>query len=613
MPVQVRVDPSAAFTPAYSGQQRHCVLKGLDAGRQYECRVRVQTPNQASQWSECLSFSAGEMVPFTFDTKRCGAGIDIDSKGMCTSFGGSEMWSTVLGSTGFMVGSNSWSIRIDSSATAYIFIGVASKDVDLCNFLGSDQHGWGYIGDRALYHRRSKVSSYGERFSEGDTITVTLDMDRGTLSFARNGVDLGVAFEGLSGELFPAVAFYNRGQRLSLLTDFDCPGAEVVTVSSSSEASCDDVTLAAMVVKSLCDRTPLPTAFVDRAFDGHREWSLGQIHRARTRLGSQKQFNISEHVCRAYGFLHNDRVATPRGPSTVVGVADYKLWFVVDGELGAWFFSPHEMRVNKRLFTLLSRKPKTDEMSRAQQESTMSREAFEHSIQNSFWRDLSWDQLIVEVVNEQCVTNNQNPWNIDLDIVKKHIAPTLTRQGALRQMVSQIPSVLDIGARFSMLKCFNELGIHILPFCSVTSDFNPFETKSGKGSDEKAATGINSCGVDELQLGRLLSYLRALLFLFTKKKIINDAIVATATTPKKADDDYDYPEILPQVLLNRPKASAARGKPNPVVRISNSVFGQLFDEVNRRRCIYTHYLHTDMCILRYTCACICLRRAVFGH
>lgn len=43
---------------------------------------------------------------------------------------------------------------------------------------------------------------------------------------------------------------------------------------------------------------------------------------------------------------------------------------------------------------------------------------------------------------------------------------------------------------------------------------------------------------------------------------------------------YDYPEDLPQVQLNRPKAAAGKTRKNPVQRISMSLFGQLFDELH---------------------------------
>ena len=71
---------------------------------------------------------------------------------------------------------------------------------NLSTFLGGDENGWGYIGDRALYHKRNKVKLYGERFGQGDVIGVTLDMDEGTLSFDKNGEDLGVAITNLNGD-----------------------------------------------------------------------------------------------------------------------------------------------------------------------------------------------------------------------------------------------------------------------------------------------------------------------------------------------------------------------------------------------------------------------------
>lgn len=64
--------------------------------------------------------------------------------------------------------------------------------------------------------RRHKVRSYGDLFREGDTIGVVLNMDLGTLRFARNGRDLGVAVQGLEGTLYPAFSMYNRYRRQSV-------------------------------------------------------------------------------------------------------------------------------------------------------------------------------------------------------------------------------------------------------------------------------------------------------------------------------------------------------------------------------------------------------------
>jgi len=104
-------------------------------------------------------------------------------------------------------------------STAYIFVGVASSSADLSTFLGGCPCGWGFIGEQAIYHNREKVKIYGEAFNAGDVVGVVLDLNNGTLSFSRNGKMLGIAFDKIYGEVFPAVAFYNVGQELELLPD----------------------------------------------------------------------------------------------------------------------------------------------------------------------------------------------------------------------------------------------------------------------------------------------------------------------------------------------------------------------------------------------------------
>lgn len=49
-------------------------------------------------------------------------------------------------------------------------------------------------------------------------------------------------------------------------------------------------------------------------------------------------FDISDEACRPFGFLHQDRVHSPNGPSTVVGVRDGRMWFHVDSDDGASYW-----------------------------------------------------------------------------------------------------------------------------------------------------------------------------------------------------------------------------------------------------------------------------------
>ena len=39
--------------------------------------------------------------------------------------------------------------------------------------------GWGFLANKAVWHNKSKMKSYGELFRTGDTVTVVLDLDLG--------------------------------------------------------------------------------------------------------------------------------------------------------------------------------------------------------------------------------------------------------------------------------------------------------------------------------------------------------------------------------------------------------------------------------------------------
>ena len=63
--------------------------------------------------------------------------------------------------------------------------------------VGDDAHSYGYDGYRAkIWHGRysSPRTTYGSKWSKGDIITCTIDMDVGDIRYFKNGQDMGVAF-----------------------------------------------------------------------------------------------------------------------------------------------------------------------------------------------------------------------------------------------------------------------------------------------------------------------------------------------------------------------------------------------------------------------------------
>ncbi|KAH0621965.1 hypothetical protein JD844_023772 [Phrynosoma platyrhinos] len=81
---------------------------------------------------------------------------------------------------------------------------VSCRDQGLCRVgwssmqasldLGTDKFGFGYGGTGKKSHNK-QFDSYGEEFTMHDTIGCYLDVDKGQITFSKNGKDLGLAFE----------------------------------------------------------------------------------------------------------------------------------------------------------------------------------------------------------------------------------------------------------------------------------------------------------------------------------------------------------------------------------------------------------------------------------
>lgn len=154
----------------------------------------------------------------TLDPSNCGPNLMLSEGNMTITNTVNKKWNSVRATTALTHGVHRWTVRIDKCCSKNIFVGVVRASAPMDNYVGSDKNGWGYLANRAIWYNKSKVKTYGELFREGDRITVTLDLDRGVIGFARNGRDIGVAVEGLSGEFFPAFSLYNREDQITLLT-----------------------------------------------------------------------------------------------------------------------------------------------------------------------------------------------------------------------------------------------------------------------------------------------------------------------------------------------------------------------------------------------------------
>ena len=122
-------------------------------------------------------------------------------------------------------GVHSWSVRILNNAD-HLMIGVADGAMPVTGYCNSVQYPRGYFLNVTTGTLWSSALRYSGRSywpepmdEDDDIITIVLDTTRGTVTYAHNGRDLGVAFVGVdtSRPLQPAFEVTTAGCSFELL------------------------------------------------------------------------------------------------------------------------------------------------------------------------------------------------------------------------------------------------------------------------------------------------------------------------------------------------------------------------------------------------------------
>uniref|UniRef100_A0A7S2RG93 HECT E3 ubiquitin ligase n=1 Tax=Mucochytrium quahogii TaxID=96639 RepID=A0A7S2RG93_9STRA len=548
--------------PVSTTAMRH-TFSSLQPNTSYSIRVIASMESGETSCASVCKCKTLDDILFTFDSCNCGPSISISEKGLSASFSAMESWSTVLGSEGFTSGVAQWQIRIDESESPYMFVGVATRKACLTTFLGGDEHGWGYIGDRALYHKRNRVNVYGERFGQGDIIGVVLDMDQGTLSFNKNGKDLGVAIEGLSGRLYPAFAFYSGTQSVSLLRK----SIKTTVADREPYYGLDNVLDSYGVLEDFAVRN-CSKSVLQAAYKIYQDWMRATKFRAQTKLGHELDFERAKR--------HGQRIQTTLGTGTVLGTRNDKVWILYDEDpTEAWFCEEEDIVVLSDE-TIVNEKPHDE----------ISFETFLEFADDKKWT-LTQDQAMIAEMGSLCARRGKNPFNISMATFMSDVLPPAKmrargsanrdKDDLTRKFEGNMDNPQMAAARVSVLKVVNGHMETALPFVGIgfgTSKIhsNVISTVFDKDSNQDRLLIAN--------LPQKFRNIRGILFSHTKRNVLSKMLHVSATVPKRAEDDYDYPEELPQLVLNRPKASFSRSLPDAESRLSFSLFGQAFDELH---------------------------------
>ena len=688
------------YETVYCGNSFRFVQSGLCSGCSYNMRCRAILGVVALQWSPVVTFRTEQGVPFIFDPLKRGPDILLSDDGLTASYAGDDCWSTLFGTQSFSSGVTSWEIRIAQSSTAYVFVGVASSAADLNTFLGGCPNGWGFIGEQALYHNREKVKIYGESFSAGDVVGVVLDLNNGILSFSRNGKMLGVAFDKIYGELFPAVAFYNVGQELEIVVDgFQTTCPEEPIPCSPCRLHTNDVSTATELMICMSRGCPFSPRVLGLIADQCNQWCGGQQKRYKAVSGLTVLLECASPLLRKYGLFAGERVRTPYGVAEVAGTAFNRVWFVMNEANQVWFFSRQQLlqgRENGMFFrctyepahveppllggdgggfsspfsaSLLDDsysspiKGNASAPSAATPIASHASSAFDAAylaemLHPSRW-SLELDAALVSFLLKHGEADSVQAWNISASAVHRHFR-------SLQQTLSRIvrgdavlshrwgfagPKRRAVIARLGMLRLLNctldrYLPVFLDPPSSgvpgspsyflpgtddpaeplqsfpdhrVPDDFQPLML-SVAAAQGTANTRLvlpfaprrlanvrysfaSRAGSDPALLSggggdALLPPLRECIFTDIKMRHFWEVVSRTAARPAKTDDDYDYPDDLPQLKINRLKSFRAReaselhGIPGEDL-LQASMFCQLWRELRRHasdklRISYTH-------------------------
>eukprot|EP01084_Bolivina_argentea_P119365 211654_1 len=112
-------------------------------------------------------------------------------------------YSTAYGVQEVSVGQHEWKIKAHNSGSSWLFIGISAdtshSDATLHNST-TTEHYLLHSANGALYTKNNQGIAYandGGKFTNGDTITVHLDLDKQQMSFSKNANNIGIAFSNI--------------------------------------------------------------------------------------------------------------------------------------------------------------------------------------------------------------------------------------------------------------------------------------------------------------------------------------------------------------------------------------------------------------------------------
>ena len=214
-----------------------CFRNTSSANTTYSLKMRIARQGMNTQWSDETEFTSPEFKDLCV-WKECPDDVDVKRKYSADEENPRIATKIESGEYCFIIGNTplplnkvtSWSIKVlksEDNDGGGIYIGVAPSDIDQ-NEDNYKKCGWYFdCHESTLWSgpHNYRDKKYGPRGKDGeyvyarDFIGVVMDTTNGELSFVLNGVNLGVAYEGipLNKPLVPCVVLGYKDDSVELV------------------------------------------------------------------------------------------------------------------------------------------------------------------------------------------------------------------------------------------------------------------------------------------------------------------------------------------------------------------------------------------------------------
>jgi len=510
----------------------------------------------------------------------------------------------VLGTKGFQGGVHYWEVRIDGANWGSTFIGVAPKGVQGWN-------GFGFLSYRAV-QRFGHETLYGNYYSTGDKIGVLLDMDRGTISFVKDGEDfnvgkpvvaqMGIAYTRMR-ELYGR-SYSRDGTTNNSLTLYPCFGmkspGDIMSLSNQnwwSKKGFDSAERLAQAVdslvtiqlwkraRSLNSIVKLPKWILVSMFKLFKKWKAQKQRLYMSRAGVEVEIQMDETLLKkcagSVGEMMDlkvgQRFTTPYGDGTIVGVARQNLWYDMDGEeRGCFYWNRQEFPNLVGSGQIKFSDPPAPAAEAESGSAASSLPSFDDFVSSLKCWDPAKEKTLVELTNSLC--NRKG-------CVAAQVPPNELEQGIRNTNSCKIladESFQDIEALFSAVLYFNKVSRSGIEFVDMSRNETRFPILT---IDELQNSQLDNPLDLRSSTGQAYSLLRDTLLTHVKIEHWQNLVLQTTTFTNPPPDEYERPDEIREYPVNRMQArhklTEASDGMSPQELLPHSLFGQLKHQLSR--------------------------------